>query len=252
MKRPICIANWKMNLDLDQRVKLAQQYKKDLGRLQKVEIVICPSFLSLVSVGQAVKDSNIKIGSQDVFWEDSGAYTGEVSPDLLRDLDCEYSIVGHSERRQYLGETDEMVNRKVRACLDNYLTPIICIGETLAQKQMDQTYNVIFQQLSDALNSIEMVNTDQMIIAYEPVWAIGTGQPVSVQDLQPVLELIDQILVDNFPLTIAKNNVRLVYGGSVDAKNAAKFGKLELLNGFLVGGASLKVKTFTSIVKKSY
>ncbi len=252
MKKPLVIANWKMNLDLKDRLQLAQKYHTELGRLKKVEVVICPSFLSLVSVGQAVKASNLKIGAQDVFWEETGAYTGEESPELLRDLDCQYVILGHSERRQHLGETNEMVNKKAIACLDNDLTPIICVGETLADRQLNETYNVVFSQLDQALANLDMVNTDQLVIAYEPVWAIGTGQVANPDLVEPVLELIEQVLVDHFPLTIVKNNVRLVYGGSVDAENVGQFSQLDLVNGFLVGGASLDIAEFKKIVKQLY
>lgn len=252
MSKPIFIANWKMNLTLKERVVLARQIKDELGQENDKEIVICPPFVSLVQVAEILQDSNIKLGAQDVFWEETGAYTGEISPVILKEINCQYAIVGHSERRQHLGETDEMVNRKVGACLDNGLTPIICIGETLEQRKRNDTATIVHLQLSRALQGIDLVAGEELVIAYEPIWAIGTGQPINPQDAEEVLAVIRQTLVDHYPLTIVNNNIRLIYGGSVEPANSPDFLAVEYLSGFLVGGASLRADQFSEIVKLSF
>lgn len=238
-----------MDSELSERLVLAKKLKKDLNRVKNKEVVICPSFISLAKVAEILKGNGIVLGAQDVFWEESGAYTGEVSPLVLKDLNCRYVIVGHSERRAYLGETSEMVNKKAASCLEHGLTPIICLGETLQERQDGQTNNVVFHQLRQALAGIDLVSSEQLVVAYEPVWVIGRGEPALPQQVADAFELIHQTLVDHYPLTIVKNNVRLVYGGSVNSKNAAEFMNLDYLNGFLVGGASLDAKEFIALVK---
>lgn len=252
MVKPIFIANWKMNLTLKERVALAQQIKDDWGKNTDKEIVICPPFISLVQLAEIFKNSHIKLGAQDVFWEETGAYTGEISPLILKEIDCQYVIIGHSERRQYLAETDEMVNKKVAACLDNGLTPIICVGESLEQRQRNDSATVVHWQLNRALEGIELVDNEQLVIAYEPIWAIGTGRPIEPSDAQEILQVIRQTLIDHYPLTIVNNNIRLIYGGSVEPDNCADFSAVDYLAGFLVGGASLKMELFNQIVKLSF
>lgn len=247
--KPIVIANWKMNLSLAGRKKLAQDLKKKLSRLSSVDVVVCPSFVSLAHIGELLKKSKIILGAQDVFWEDSGAYTGEISPAVLEDLDCQYVIVGHSERRHNLGETDEMVNKKVKACLEGDLTPIICVGETLEDRRENRADNVVLLQVRKALDGVNLLENDQIVIAYEPIWAIGTGEPIEPQEAEYMFDLIRQNLLDLLPLTKVNNSVRLVYGGSINDKNINEFIGLNLLNGFLVGNASLDIDEFALICR---
>lgn len=249
MKKPIIIANWKMNLSLKEREKLALDLKKKNIASRDYDMVVCPSAVSLMQIGSILSGSNIDLGAQDVFWEEAGAYTGEVSPQILKDLNCKYVIVGHSERRKYLGETDEMVNKKVEASIDNGLVPILCVGETRSQRHEGQTDNVIFSQLTKALDKIDLVDGEDIVIAYEPVWAIGSGEIVDPEEVERVLKLIKQVLRDIFPLTIIENNVRMVYGGSVNTDNIDGFSQVKMLDGYLVGGASLDADKFHEIAK---
>ncbi len=247
MNKSIIIANWKMNLNLRERTALAISFKNRLGLAAGKEIVICPSFISLMQISEILKGTNLKLGAQDIFWEESGAYTGEESPAILKDLNCQYAIVGHSERRQHLGETDEMVNKKIKACLENKLTPIVCVGETFEERQEGQTDNVVLRQLQRALEGIEIADGQQMVLAYEPVWVIGSGQAVEPTEAEHVFQVMRQTVIDLWPLTIVDNNVRLIYGGSINPENVSGFTALDLCQGFLVGGASLKVEEFVKI-----
>ena len=249
MKKKIAIANWKMNLSLGERDELAEAVKRELGKVADKDVVICPSTISLMQVGKIISNSSIQLGAQDVFWEETGAYTGETSPSILKAIDCLYAIVGHSERRKYVGETDEMVNKKIDACLENGLTPIFCVGETDDERSNGLTDNVILNQLKRGLKGIELVSDEQIVVAYEPVWAIGSGNAVEPRELDRVLQVIKQAMIDLYPLTIAQNNVRMVYGGSVDADNISGFLELDLLDGFLIGGASLNIDKFKKIVE---
>jgi len=249
IKKPIVIANWKMNLSLKQRGDLAFNFKNKIKNIDNKDIVVCPSVISLMQVGEIIRDGDIQLGAQDIFWEETGAYTGEISPAILYDLNCRYAIVGHSERRQYLGETDEMINKKIDACLENNIIPIFCIGETMNERHNNQTDNILLSQIRKGLAGIDVVGEEKIVVAYEPVWAIGSGQVVTPEELERVLKLIRQSLINIYPLTIVNNNVRIIYGGSVNPDNVLGFSKLDLLDGFLVGGASLNVDQFNKIIK---
>ena len=248
--KPIIIANWKMNLSAGQSIELATVLKESLAEEKKKEVVICPSFSALAGVGQAISGSEIKLGSQDIFWESRGAYTGEESPKFLRELDCRYALIGHSERRQYLLETDEMTHLKVKAGYAANLTPILCVGETFAERQEGQADNAIFRQVVRALSGIELTANEQLVIAYEPVWVIGSGRPIEAPEAEHAFRLIHHALLDFWPPAIIRNNIRIISGGSVDAGNAAQFTGLDHFAGFLVGGASLKAEEFTAIINK--
>ncbi len=249
MPKPIIIANWKMNLSFEEMIKLSSDFKDSLPDIKDKDVVICPTAVALVSVKNIIKDTGIKLGAQNVFWQDSGAYTGETSPLVLKEIGCRYVIVGHSERREFLQETNLMVNKKINICLDNGLVPIICIGETKDERHEGATDNVLYHQLKECLNDIHLIEGENIIVAYEPVWAIGSGETVEPEEAERVFELIQQILIDLYPLTIIKNNVRMIYGGSVDSDNVLGFSGLQLLAGFLVGGASLEADKFKAIVK---
>ena len=237
-----------MKLGLPESIDLAKAIKKGAPN-KKAEVVICPSFVSLSEVAKVLKRSGIKLGAQDCFWETSGAFTGEVSATYLREVGCEFVIVGHSERRAYLKETDEMVHQKIKMALAAGLTPIICVGETFEQRQQGAKDYILIQQTTKALEGIEVGLEKQVIIAYEPVWVIGSGQAVDSSEVAITHQVIRQSLFDLFPAELVKQNFRIIYGGSVDANNVADFIALENTSGILVGGASLKAEEFIAIIK---
>ncbi|HEX9664699.1 MAG TPA: triose-phosphate isomerase [Patescibacteria group bacterium] len=234
--RKIIIGNWKMYLSLKESLRLAKDLKKI--KLKKgVEVVVCPSLSALTEV-KKVLPKKIKLGAQNVFWEKKGAYTGEVSAGLLKELGCHYVIVGHSERRQYLEETDEMINQKVLAVLENKLVPIVCVGENLAQRRKKQTEKVILNQLEKNLKNVKIQNADKLIIAYEPIWAIGTGQACRPEEAVRIHNLIRQ----RWPGT------KIIYGGSLDGGNIASYSVQPEIDGALVGGASARAKEFIKLL----
>ncbi|MFA6215988.1 MAG: triose-phosphate isomerase [Patescibacteria group bacterium] len=246
-KKPIVIANWKMKLGAAESVQLATAVKGSVSA--EVETVVCPSFVSLVAVGNILKGSGIKLGAQDCFWEDKGAYTGEVSASQLKEIGCEFVILGHSERRKYLNETDDMVHQKVVMALKAGLTPIICVGETFQQRQDGAKDYVLIEQTAKALEGLEVEDKNQLIIAYEPVWVIGSGQAIEPQEAAAAHQVIRQSLFDLFPAVLVKNNFRVIYGGSVDQTNITDFIGLENTAGVLVGAASIKAAEFGSLIK---
>ncbi|OGY44862.1 MAG: triose-phosphate isomerase [Candidatus Buchananbacteria bacterium RIFCSPHIGHO2_01_FULL_39_14] len=248
-KKPIIIANWKMKLGIGESKKLALELKH--GIFGKKEVVICPAFVSLVEVAQILKNNHLKLGAQDCFWEVEGAFTGEVSARHLAEIGCQYVILGHSERRQHLGETDEMVHQKVRMALSVGLTPIICVGETFEQRQEGAKDYILIQQTTKALQGAVVKQNQKVIIAYEPVWVIGSGQAVSPAEASGAHQVIWQTLFDFFPSELVKNNFSVIYGGSVDSENVSKFTGLDNCAGVLVGSASLVAKEFIEIVKNS-
>ncbi len=244
----IIIANWKMNLSLAESKQLANSLRNiDQG---KNELVICPSFISLVTVGEILKKGKIKLGAQDCFWEAKGFYTGEISLENLKEIGCEFVIVGHSERRKYLKETDEMVHQKTKAALASGLIPIICVGETFEQRQQGAKDYILIQQTTRALEGVKIDVNQRIIIAYEPVWVIGSGQAISPQEAAEANQVIRQILLDLFPAKFVKDNILIIYGGSVDHKNVSSFIRQESIDGVLVGGASLKADTFLNLVSE--
>ena len=249
--RPLVIANWKMNLRPSQAADLASDMKKALKRQEGKDVVVCPSFTSLAGTAKALAKSKVSLGAQDVFWDDAGAYTGAESVQSLKELGCEYVIIGHSERRRYLGETDEMVNRKTAHCLASGLSPVVCIGETLEQRREGRADHVIWSQLNAAFKGIDLVPSENLAIAYEPVWAIGSGDPMDVHELHRISSLIYQHLLDFWPLTIVNNNVRIIYGGSVDGETAKDLSGIARISGFLVGGASLEADKFAQIISNT-
>jgi triosephosphate isomerase len=249
-KKPLVIANWKMKLGLPASQNLALEIKRSfLGLSHRTEAVICPAFFSLVEVGKILKNSGLKLGAQDCFWEESGAYTGEVSAWQLKEIGCQYVILGHSERRQSLGETDEMVHQKVKAAVQAGLIPVICVGETFDQRQQGAKDYILIQQTAKALAGVEINQQQQVVIAYEPVWVIGSGQAIEPQEAALAHQVIWQSLFDLFPAPLVKTNFSVIYGGSVDSENVSAFTNLDNTVGVLVGGASLKAKDFIDIIK---
>jgi triosephosphate isomerase (TIM) len=245
--KPIIIANWKMKLGIPETLELTKAISKK--KFPKAEVVICPSFVSLGEAGSILKRSEIKLGAQDCFWESQGAYTGEVSAYYLREIGCDYVILGHSERRKYLNETDEMVHQKTRMALSANLTPIIGVGETFSQRQEGAKDYILIQQTIKALEGIDLELDKKVIIAYEPVWVIGSGQAIALSEAEAAHQVIRQSLFDIFPSSIVENNFRIIYGGSVDSENVKEFINLENTSGVLVGGASLNPEEFIRLIE---
>ena len=247
MRTPLIVANWKMNKSL----KDAQQYGQELLPLladdSKVEVVVCPPFTSLTLMSQIFAGSEIKLGAQNLFWEMKGAYTGEISPAMLVDAGCTYVILGHSERRQIMGENDAIINRKVRAALDAELIPILCVGETLQERENNRAREVVKEQLTRDLKNITFA-PQGLVIAYEPVWAIGTGVNASSDDAQEMIGFIRSYLAKLYDQELA-DSVRILYGGSVKEENIAEFMSEVDVDGALVGGASLQANSFAGIVR---
>lgn len=246
-RTPLVAGNWKMNTNIEEALTLVKTIQPQIHRIQGVEKVICPPFVSLSVVKDIIKGSTVKLGAQNMFYQEKGAYTGEISPLMLESL-CEYVILGHSERRQFFGETDETVNKKVKAAVQHGLKPILCVGETLEENEAGQTREIIGKQLmacSDRLNFMS-----GMVIAYEPIWAIGNGKNASGSEANRTISFIRQFVFRLHGSDIA-NTVRILYGGSVSAANISEFMNKPDIDGALVGGASLKADDFVSIVKQA-
>ncbi len=247
LRLPIIAGNWKMFKTVSEARTLVSGLAEKLAEVKGVEIVVCPPFTALFPVTELLTNSNIAVGAQDLFWEEEGAFTGEVSPVMLKELGCKYVIIGHSERRQYFGETDEQVNKKVKAAFKHGLNPIICVGETLEQHDAGKTGTIVASQVEKALSGIEEENIPKIVIAYEPIWAIGTGRSSTGEDANQVIALIRQSIAQSFREDLAAK-VRIQYGGSVKTNNIKEFMSQPEIDGALVGGASLKVDSFTSII----
>jgi triosephosphate isomerase (TIM) len=245
---PTIIANWKLNpASKKEAESLYGSVCKKIKGVKNIEIVFCPPF---VYSSVIIPKQNIFLGSQNCFWEDEGAYTGEVSAKQLADLKCSHIIIGHSERRKYFNETNEIVNKKIKACLNSNLIPILCIGETQEQRDRGETQKIIETELSEGLTEIPeaKLRGKGFIIAYEPIWAVGTGRPCDVEESQKMNLLIKKIVSETYDLPILKS-LKVVYGGSVNSKNASGYVKEAGYDGLLVGGASLKPDEFSAIVK---
>ena len=245
MRIPLIAGNWKMNTTVAEAVSLVQRLRPALAGITGVEQVVCPPFVSLDAVGRALEGSPILVGAQDVFWEDKGAYTGEVSPLMLAAL-CRSVIVGHSERRQYFGVTDAIVNRQIRALIPHRLQPIMCVGETLAEYEAGETAAVVERQVRGGLTGLAAC--PGLVVAYEPVWAIGTGRAATGEGANAVIQQIRRTLMDTLGETVARN-IRILYGGSVTGANVREFVAQEEIDGALVGGASLRPDDFVAIVQ---
>ncbi len=247
MRTPMIAGNWKMNTTLAEASALVKEMREGLEHMTSVETVLCPPFLSLPLVKELLLGLSIKVGAQNMHFEERGAYTGEISPLMLCGI-CEYVILGHSERRQYFGETDEVVNDKIRAALAVELTPILCVGERLEQKEAGNTEEVVTRQVIGALNGIESLIG--MVIAYEPVWAIGTGRAETGEGANAIIAIIRNTVARLYGEGTAQK-IRILYGGSVTAANIAEYVKQSEIDGALVGGASLKAKEFLTIVAQT-
>ena len=249
MQRKIFIAgNWKMNTTLDEAVELAKGLVASIGSDDNVDVAVCPPYISLSAVSEVIKGSNIKLGAQDVHWEKHGAYTGKICCGMLKSVGVEYVIIGHSEQRSYFNETDETVNKKVAAALANDLLPIICIGETLEERNSGKMKNVVETQTRGAFSNISSDDALKCTIAYEPVWAIGTGVTASPKQANEAHNFVRQIVSGIYNEEIAQS-IRIQYGGSMKPGNAKELLGQTDVDGGLIGGAALKVDSFTGIVK---
>lgn len=249
-KVPFVAGNWKMNKTLSEARDLAASIVKASFNLAGSEIVLFPPFTALHEVAKIIEGSSVQLGAQDIFWEDSGAFTGEISGPMLLDAGCQYVIVGHSERRQVIQESDDVINLKVRAALRNQLFPILCIGETLEEREKGLTLSRIEFQLENDLKNLDGEEAAKIIIAYEPVWAIGTGKNATPSQAEEAHQYIRKILARKYGDEFASCAI-ILYGGSVKAENAASLAEQDDVDGFLVGGASLDAKSFIKIIEKS-
>ncbi len=247
MRVPLTAGNWKMNTTLSEAIALVKAMRTKLDRINNVDKVLCPPFISLAAVAELIKGSSIKLGAQNLHFAERGAHTGEISPLMLAEL-CEFVIIGHSERRHYFKETDEIVNQKIQAALKAGLKPILCIGERLEENEAGRTEEVVTEQLQSSLAGINQVN--DLVVAYEPVWAIGTGRAATGREANETIGLIRRYINRLYDKEAARNT-RLLYGGSVTAANIAEFVQQPEIDGSLVGGASLKANEFLSIVKQT-
>jgi triosephosphate isomerase len=247
MRKPVIAGNWKMNKAPGEAADLARALLPDLLAAPSVERVLCPPFVALPAVAEVLMGTPIGLGAQNVYWKDAGAFTGEVSPTMLKGW-CQYVIVGHSERRQFFGESDETVNLRAKAALTHGLTPIICMGEVLAENEAGQTTAVVTRQTKAAYAGVPAADALKTIIAYEPVWAIGTGRAATAEGANAVIRQIRAVVADLYTPETA-GLLRIQYGGSVTALNAAELMAQPEIDGALVGGASLKPAEFAAIVK---
>lgn len=244
MRKPLIAANWKMNKTVGETISFLEEFIPLVGGINDVEILIAPPFTSLSAASEKIKGTNIRLSGQNIFYEDKGAYTGEISPIMLKDVGCSYVIIGHSERRQYFFETDEIINKKIVAAKRNGLKVILCIGETLDERQSGKTFDILSKQIEGDLKDITL---EDISIAYEPVWAIGTGRTATSEQAQEAHEFIRKKLYSIYG-DIA-NTTRIIYGGSVTPENIKSLMDCDDVDGALVGGASLKADSFSKIVK---
>ena len=250
MRVPLVVANWKMNGTMAEARALASAVREGLRRARGVEVALCPPFTALAAVAEALAGSPIALGAQNCHWEASGAFTGEVSPAMLVEVGCRLVILGHSERRQHLGESDEQISRKVRAALAHGLTPLLCVGETAEERRQGLTFHVVEGHLRGGLAGCQPEDVGRCILAYEPVWAIGTGVNAAPSQVAEVHVYLRGLLSE-LTSKEAAQAVRILYGGSVKAENVAPLVRDPEIDGALVGGASLQAATFVAIVKKT-
>ncbi len=248
MRTKIIAGNWKMHTTPREAVSLVQALKARTVNIHRTEMVVCPPFVSLTAVAPLLAETRIGLGAQNMHWEDQGAFTGEISAPMLKDAGCQYVILGHSERRRYFGETDEKVNKKLQKALASGLTPIVCIGETLEEREAGKTFSVLQTQLSGGLRDLTPESAANIILAYEPVWAIGTGRNATPEQAQEAHGFLRSWIAESFGRPVA-DGMRIQYGGSVKPENAASLLRQPDVDGALVGGASLKAESFAAIIE---
>lgn len=246
MRRPIIAGNWKMNKTYSEAKSLIDEISK-LSLNKEVEAVICPPFINLSLAVELTKESQVQVGAQNMYFEEAGAFTGEVSPLMLKDLGVKYVILGHSERREYFKEDDELINKKILSSLSHDLMPILCVGETLEEREAGKEKEKVKEQVTRDLQGLNEESFDKLVIAYEPIWAIGTGKTASSQDAEDMCAYIRSLVVELFGLE-AGQKVRVQYGGSVKPSNVKEIMDKENIDGALVGGASLEAESFGQLV----
>ncbi len=245
-RKPFIAGNWKMFKTCPEAVEAAERLSRIVDGVSDVDIMIAPPFTALSPVSEAIQGGAVKLGAQNIFWEDEGAYTGEISAKMLLSAGCSHVIIGHSERRQYFGETDETVNKKIRAAIKSELIPVMCVGETENERDEEKTFSVLDKQVKKGLESFLLDDLKSLIIAYEPVWAIGTGKTATTDQAQEVHSYIRSMIADSFGSTLAEG-IRILYGGSVKPGNIEELMAMSDIDGALVGGASLDPETFGKI-----
>ncbi len=250
MRKPLIAGNWKMHKTINEAIDLVNGIKRELLDFESADIAVCPAFTALSSVWEVLINTNIKLGAQNLYWEAKGAFTGEISCDMLKDCGCYYVIIGHSERRKYFHETDETVNKRIKAALASGLFPIVCVGETLEEREGEKTISVVKNQLQGAFNGFSNEEVDKIVIAYEPVWAIGTGKTATPQQAGEVHAFIRGWVRENFS-DAGAGSIRILYGGSVKPSNIKELMNEADIDGALVGGACLDADSFVSIVTNS-
>ena len=243
MRRNIIAGNWKMNMLPNEAISFIEEIEP-LVKDTNNEVIICVPFTDFFYANNMAQGTNIQVGVQNMHYEDKGAYTGEISAPMLKSVNCKYAIVGHSERRQYFNETDETVNKKIKKALEYELTPIVCVGETLEEKEAGKTIEIITSQIEKGLVDLTASDLDKIVIAYEPIWAIGTGKTATSEDAQNAIQAIREKIKSLFNT----DDVSILYGGSVKGSNAKELFEMKDIDGGLVGGASLEAKTFEEIV----
>lgn len=250
MRKVVIAGNWKMNKTPNEAELFFEKIPSSIRNEKKVEKVICASFLCLDRLNTVLLHSNIGLGAQNMYWENSGAFTGEISGTMLKEVGCKYVIIGHSERRQFFGDNDVSVNTKTKKALELSLIPIVCVGETLAEREDNQTDNVISNQIEIALNSVKinLGNAENIIIAYEPVWAIGTGKTCDTKEAERVCSMIRGILAKNYGTEVAQE-IRILYGGSAKPENIKELVSAGNIDGGLIGGAALDPVSFSKLVE---
>lgn len=246
MRKPIIAGNWKMNNSIEESLKLVEEIKA-ISLNKDVEAVLCVPFTDLKDVKKAIKNTGIKLAAQNMHWEENGAYTGEISPSMLNELGVDYVLIGHSERRQYFNETDETVNKKVISALAHDILPIICVGETLEERESNREKQIVKDQVTGALKDVDKNAIGKIVIAYEPIWAIGTGKTASSDQANEIIGFIREIIGDIYSQT-EKQIIRIQYGGSVKPDNVAELMGKSDIDGALVGGASLKAEDFAKLI----
>ena len=247
MRKPFIAGNWKMHKTVEEAIALAEGLRDDLAAVENMDMAVCPTATALDAVSDALEGSNIGVGAQNMYWEDAGAYTGEISPPMVKEL-AEFIIIGHSERRKYFGETDETVNKRIKAALAHGLKPIVCIGESLEQNEAGETVDFVSKQIHGAFADISAEDAKKLTLAYEPIWAIGTGRTATPEDADTIIrEAIRDVLSELYDEETAEA-IRVQYGGSVKPHNIAEFIVMPEIDGALVGGASLTVEAFGGII----
>ncbi len=247
LRKPLIAGNWKMYKTVREAVETARELVQFTAAVN-VDVMIAPPFTALASVAEVVRGTSVALGAQNLFWKNEGAFTGEISPVMLSDIGCRYAIIGHSERRQYFGDTDESVNAKIRAALQHQLIPVFCVGETETQREAKETFSVLDKQITKGLEGFSSeALSGLLVVAYEPVWAIGTGKTATIDQVQEVHAFLRSLVEKRFDNLLAKT-VRILYGGSVKPDNVTEIMNMPDVDGALVGGASLSAKVFNSII----